>query len=150
MTVKLSNLAREFRAKVETLLATCANKIRMVPTFTLRTPAEQAVFWRQSRSIVEIKKATDILHSEGANYLADVLDGVGTRNGPNVTNALSGNSWQARNPKAGGTDERSIIFAIFPGSGAGRGISGSEITARIQPIFDNWGGLARLKSYQGV
>jgi len=94
VTVKLSDLVPEFRAKVETLLATCANKkVRMVPTFTLRTPAEQAVFWRQSRSIVEIKKAIDMLHSEGANYLADVLDGVGAHSGPHVTNALPGNSW---------------------------------------------------------
>ncbi|PCK77681.1 glycoside hydrolase family 75 protein [Rhizobium sophoriradicis] len=94
MTVKLSDLTPTFRAKVETLLATCIGKeVRMAPTFTLRTPSEQAVFWRQSRSIVEIKKAIDMLHSEGANYLASVLDGVGAHNGPHVTNALPGNSW---------------------------------------------------------
>ncbi|MGO7033770.1 glycoside hydrolase family 75 protein [Rhizobium ruizarguesonis] len=94
MTVKLSDLVPAFRATVEKLLAVCAEQnVRMVPTFTLRTPAEQALFWRQSRSIFEINKAIDMLRSEGANYLADILEGVGPHNGPHVTNALPGNSW---------------------------------------------------------
>ncbi|TBC68721.1 hypothetical protein ELH30_31555 (plasmid) [Rhizobium ruizarguesonis] len=94
MTVKLSDLVPEFRSKVEALLAKCAaSDVRMVPTFTLRTPAEQAIFWRQSRSIVEINQAIEMLRSQGAAYLADVLEGVGAHNGPHVTNALPGNSW---------------------------------------------------------
>ena len=94
MGVKLSDLVPDFRSKVEDLLSKCAAQdVRMVPTFTLRAPAEQAVFWRQSRSIVEINQAIAMLRDQGAAYLAGVLDGVGPHNGPHVTNALPGNSW---------------------------------------------------------
>jgi hypothetical protein len=94
MGVRLSDLVPALREKVETLLSDCVNHdVRMVPTFTLRSPAEQAIFWRQSRSIVEINKAIDMLKSEGAPYLASVLNGVGPHSGQHVTNALPGNSW---------------------------------------------------------
>lgn len=94
MGIKLSDLIPDFREKVDALLDTCNKQgVRMVPTFTLRSPSEQAVFWRQSRSIVEINQAIEMLKAESAFYLASVLEGVGPHSGPHVTNGLPGNSW---------------------------------------------------------
>jgi hypothetical protein len=94
MAAKLNDLVPEFRDKVSTLLANCLAKgIRMVPNEGLRTPAQQAIYWRQSRSIVEINNAIANLRSSGAPYLADILESVGPRHGDEVTKVLPGNSW---------------------------------------------------------
>ncbi|GLI22128.1 hypothetical protein GGQ86_000571 [Xanthobacter flavus] len=94
MSVKINDLVEPFRDQVAQLLARCeARGIRMVPTETLRTPWQQAIYWRQSRSIVEIRAAVEQLRGEGASFLAEVIEAVGPRNGDEVTRALPGNSW---------------------------------------------------------
>jgi hypothetical protein len=51
------------------------------------------------------------------------------------------------NPKNGGTDTRKIVYAVFASTGVGKGLTVQEINDKTQPIFDAWGGLARLSSY---
>src|SRR5690348_4825038 len=94
MAADLNDLVPEFRAKVSQLLQNCATQgVQMVPSEGVRPPATQAIYWRQSRSIVEINQAIAMLRDEGAPYLASVLDGVGPQHGDEVTKVLPGNSW---------------------------------------------------------
>jgi Fungal chitosanase of glycosyl hydrolase group 75/D-alanyl-D-alanine carboxypeptidase len=94
MSIKISDLIPDFRAPASQLIANCASRgVRMVPSETLRTPWQQAIYWRQSRSIVQIRAAIQDLQHKGAPFLAGVLDSVGPRNGDEVTHALPGNSW---------------------------------------------------------
>lgn len=65
----------------------------MRPFYTLRSPAEQARLWRQSRPGGQIRDRIRFLESKGATYLAHVLGAVGPQNGRHVTNALPGMSW---------------------------------------------------------
>ena len=65
----------------------------MRPFFTLRTPAEQAKLWRQSRSRDEIEKTIKRFQNRKYAYLAQAIQAVGPQNGPHVTNALPGLSW---------------------------------------------------------
>jgi hypothetical protein len=65
----------------------------MIPYCSLRTPIQQAKYWRQSRGSKEIKFAIDMLNSEGAFFLAKTLKDVGPQYGRNVTSALPGLSW---------------------------------------------------------
>lgn len=67
---------------------------KLVPYFGLRTPWEQAKLYRQSRSTAEINSRVQELRSNGAPFLAEVLDSVGPQpSGPKVTNAPPGLSW---------------------------------------------------------
>lgn len=94
MARSLDDLDAPFRMSVEQVLAGChARGVEMRPFYTLRTPAEQARMWRQSRATEEIEAAVARLSAGRAPYLADVLDGVGPQHGPHVTNALPGYSW---------------------------------------------------------
>ena len=94
MAISLDGLDGAFRGKVEQLLATLtALGVDMRPYDGIRTPEEQAIFWRQSRSKEEIALAIQKLKSANAKYLVSVLEGVGPRHGPPVTNALPGFSW---------------------------------------------------------
>src|SRR5947209_13658160 len=94
MAISINDLTPEFRAKVIDLLQNClALKIQMVPYQSVRAPAQQAKYWRQSRSIAEINQAIAMLRSEGAPHLAEVMESVGPRNGDEVTRVLPGNSW---------------------------------------------------------
>lgn len=94
MAVSLNDLDPGFRTKVGELLPRCAQQgARMVPTQGLRTPWQQAIYWRQSRSISEIAAAIAMLQNAGAAFLAGVLDAVGPQHGREVTKVLPGNSW---------------------------------------------------------
>ena len=94
MGIRTNDLVPQFRDLVGQLLQNClARGVQMVPTEGLRTPMQQAKYWRQSRSIVEITAAIGMLRSNGASFLADVLDSVGPQNGDEVTKVLPGNSW---------------------------------------------------------
>jgi hypothetical protein len=94
MAASLNDLVPELRVKVSDVLAKClAGGVRLVPNETVRTPAQQAIYWRQSRSLTEINQAIDKLREEGATYLAGVLEGVGEQHGDPVTQVLPGNSW---------------------------------------------------------
>jgi peptidoglycan LD-endopeptidase CwlK len=94
MAISLEKLEPAFREKVESLLHTLNTiGVEMRPYFGIRTPQEQAMLWRQSRSREEIASAINRLRLGAANFLAEVLDEVGPQNGPHVTNALPGLSW---------------------------------------------------------
>ena len=87
-------LNKVFRDKVEELISKCAvDGTYMVPFETVRTPAQQARLWRQSRSTAEIRQEIHKFMNEGAMWLAEVLDKVGPQYGRWVTNALPGFSW---------------------------------------------------------
>ena len=94
MAAELKDLVPSFREKVGQLLQSCAEKgVQMVPSEAVRSPQQQAIYWRQSRSIVEINEAVNMLRREGASYLAEVLEEVGPQHGDEVTKVLPGNSW---------------------------------------------------------
>lgn len=94
LAISLENLDAAFREKVENLLETLNTiGVEMRPYFGVRTPQEQAVLWRQSRSREEIAAGIHRLEQGGANFLARVLNDVGAQHGPEVTNALPGLSW---------------------------------------------------------
>lgn len=94
MAIPLTDLDEAFREKMQSLLAALdAIGVEMRPYFGVRTPEEQAILWRQSRSREEISAAIARLRSGGADFLADILRDVGPRHGPHVTNALPGLSW---------------------------------------------------------
>src|SRR5215468_9900795 len=93
MAARLIDLVPDFREKVGQLLQKCsARGVTMVPNEAVRPPQQQAIYWRQSRSTIEINNAIAMLRNEGAPYLADVLEGVGPQHGDEVTKVLPGNS----------------------------------------------------------
>ncbi len=94
MSRDLNDLTDEFRVKVVDLISACEQQgIKMRPYFTLRSPWDQARFWRQSRSIEQINRRASDLRADGAGYIADVLISVGPQFGDPVTDALPGQSW---------------------------------------------------------
>ena len=94
MSRDLNDLNNEFRMAVETLIQNCeARGIIMRPFFTLRTPFEQAVLWRQSRSAEEILEQIEQFSEVGADFLAYCIESVESQNGRHVTDAPPGFSW---------------------------------------------------------
>jgi hypothetical protein len=94
MSRDILDLVPEFRAKQQQVYDTCAAQgIIMVPYCTVRSVIEQAILWRQSRTKAQIDNRLAFLREQGAPFLADILDGVGPRSGPQVTGALPGESW---------------------------------------------------------
>jgi len=94
MAANLKDLVPGFRQKAETLIKNCTQSgIEMRPFFTIRTPFEQAKFWRQSRTKEEIRKKISELKKSGADFLAFCLESVGPQNGEHVTNSIPGFSW---------------------------------------------------------
>jgi len=94
MAVDLHSLVPEFQGKVQDLIAACAaRQVVMRPYNAVRTPAEQAVLWRQSRSKEEIDQGIQKLRLAGAPFLADCIEQAGPQHGDPVTNAMPGLSW---------------------------------------------------------
>ena len=96
MTIEtvIASLKPEFADKVRLLVANCAaDGLVIEPYSGLRTCAEQAKLWRQSRTAQQVQQAIADLTSRGAPYLASVLDSVGPQSGDPVTNALPGDGW---------------------------------------------------------
>lgn len=94
MPIDVSALVTDFRSELNELLEACkGNGVEMRPYFGIRSPFEQARFWRQSRTWEEIMEKIEWLRSQGAPFLAECLESVGPQNGPQVTNALPGLSW---------------------------------------------------------
>ena len=90
----LDGLSPEFRPKVETLLARCAQAGHPVRAYcTVRDPFEQARLWRQSRSREQIAGAVEQLRESGAHRIAACIIAAGPQNGRRVTNAMPGFSW---------------------------------------------------------
>lgn len=94
MSRDLEDLIPEFRISVEELLARCdTSGYPMRPFYTLRTPFEQGILWRQSRSRQQIDHKLGELRNKGAEFLAYCIESVGPQNGRHVTNAIPGFSW---------------------------------------------------------
>jgi peptidoglycan L-alanyl-D-glutamate endopeptidase CwlK len=94
MSRDLSDLVPEFRRQVEGVLSACdSSGYPMRQFFTLRTPFEQGVLWRQSRSREQVERKIDELRAGGAEFLAHCIASVGPQNGRHVTNAIPGFSW---------------------------------------------------------
>ena len=94
MSRDLNDLSPNFQAEVNDLIRACQlDGVVMTPYYTARNPTEQAVLWRQSRTINEINNALSEMTSNGAHFLANILDQVGSQFGNHVTNALPGLSW---------------------------------------------------------
>lgn len=90
----INDLVPDFKSKVQTLLEKCAARgIEMRPNETLRSPFEQAKYWRQSRSMATINRKIEEFRSAGADFLAFCLESVGPQSGDPVTNAAPGLSW---------------------------------------------------------
>lgn len=89
--IDLNTLTPEFHTKVTQLLANC-DKLgyHLVPTYAIRTPLEQGVLWRQSRSAAEINYEIQSLQHNGCDYLANCIIKAGPHSGPHVTNAIPG------------------------------------------------------------
>ena len=94
MSRDLDDLIPEFRSIVDELLNLCDQSgYTMRQFFTLRTPFEQGILWRQSRSTQEINEKISELQNNGADFLAHCIESVGPQNGRHVTNAIPGYSW---------------------------------------------------------
>jgi peptidoglycan LD-endopeptidase CwlK len=94
MPVPLDGLDSDFRAALERTLEGCAGRgVEMIPYFGIRTPAQQGVLWRQSRSTSEIADKIAELNTKGAAFLAECIASAGPQHGPHVTNAIPGYSW---------------------------------------------------------
>ncbi len=94
MAISLDGIDAGFRSQLEALLANLkARGVEMRPVQALRSPREQAVLWRQSRSAEEIAAGIARLKAGKADFLASVLESVGPQHGPHVTNSLPGLSW---------------------------------------------------------
>jgi hypothetical protein len=94
MSRDLTLLTEEFQIDVGKLMRECTIiGVTMTPYFTLRTVWEQARLWRQSRPFSKIELTVATLRQEGGEYLAGIIEEVGSCNGPHVTNAIPGNSW---------------------------------------------------------
>jgi peptidoglycan LD-endopeptidase CwlK len=94
MAANLDLLNPQLKAKVNTLIARCAQRgFEMRPNNGLRDPFEQAKLWRQSRSIEEIRRKMDEFSAQGATFLVECLRSVGPQHGDHVTDAPPGFSW---------------------------------------------------------
>jgi peptidoglycan LD-endopeptidase CwlK len=91
---ELSALDAEFAPSARKLLEACERRgVTMRPFFTLRGPCVQAQLWCQSRTGAQIEKQIEIMHFNGAHWLASLMDKRWAKTGPAVTNALPGMSW---------------------------------------------------------
>lgn len=94
MSRDIEDLVPSFRGSVRQVLEACkAEGVIMVPFFTVRSPTEQAIIWRRSRTTDVINKKIQFLHDQKASYLAEVLRDAGKQEGKFGTNSLPGASW---------------------------------------------------------
>lgn len=94
MSRSLDTLRPEFRCPLERAIEqTELRGVHMVPYETQRDVWRQAKLWRKGRSGATIRGKIQWLRDNGADYLADVIDGVGPQRGDWKTNAIPGLSW---------------------------------------------------------
>lgn len=90
----LDILDPQFKATVQQLLANCQGRhITMQPYEGLRTPIDQAIYWRQSRTAAQAQQKIQELRAAGANFLAHCIESVNPPQRPHVTDAIPGLSW---------------------------------------------------------
>ena len=94
MSRDLNDLIPEFKDKVLQLLQNCDQSgYKMRQFYTIRTPFEQGILWRQSRSRKQIDEKVIELRNNNADFLAFCIESVGPQYGRHVTNAIPGFSW---------------------------------------------------------
>lgn len=95
MTVDWTLLNNSFSIKLQNLLNICEKEgIIMKPYSGFRSLTDQAKIWRQSRSTTEVNDEINKLNTNGAPYLASVIQNVGPQKmGPELTNAIPGYCW---------------------------------------------------------
>ena len=90
----IDDLIAELRPIARTLITNCrARGIEMRPYETLRSPTEQGILWRQSRTREQVRAKVAELRDQGAEFLASCIESVGPRSGRHVTDAPPGLSW---------------------------------------------------------
>ena len=91
---KLEVLEVSTRSKAERFVVLCdGSELDVLIYCTYRSMEEQAVLYRQSRPLAEIKqKARDLADVHGRSDLAQILMSAGAQSGPHVTNAAPGQS----------------------------------------------------------
>lgn len=90
----LGGLDQEFAATYAKLMDKCvAAGFRIVPYDGARSPWQQAIYWRQSRTKQQVQAKIAEVKNEGAPYIAKILDEVGPHSGKHVTDAIPGQSF---------------------------------------------------------
>lgn len=92
--VTLVDLDEKFTSEYSKLLDECkftGYEFRVYST--LRTPIEQAILWRQSRTSEQIKTKVTGLKEAGLTFIAQCIEYVGPQQGRWATDALPGFSW---------------------------------------------------------
>jgi len=90
----IDDLVPELRPKARTLIERCRVRgIEMRTYETLRTPLEQGIIWRQSRTREQVQAKIQELRNAGAEFLAFCIESVGPQSGRHVTDAPPGLSW---------------------------------------------------------
>lgn len=93
-TYNLSVLTPDVQEKAHQVIDICAEQnIEVIIFSSLRTIKEQAIFYRQSRTIEEILKKVKDLYNRDYAFLSYILEEVGPQKGPLVTNAAPGETW---------------------------------------------------------
>lgn len=90
----IDDLDPSFRLKAKRFEIICADAgVDLLIYCTLRSFDEQAILYRQSRTLARIKeKARELSDVHGRSDLAKILLDVGPQSGPHVTNAAPGQS----------------------------------------------------------
>ena len=98
MSRLITDLTPEMQAKVNNAIAICKSKgVMLMITATRRTLQEQATYYRQSRTILEINAKISLFKKQGFDFLADVLENCPPCSGKFTTNAAPGESWHNYN-----------------------------------------------------
>lgn len=95
MTIDFSLLDPCFAHNIQSLINDCKNEgYNLIPQCGYRSLEEQARIWRRSRSTQKVNEEINALQSQGCDYLASVLEKVGTqKTAAWGTNAIPGLSW---------------------------------------------------------
>ncbi|MET1110568.1 MAG: M15 family metallopeptidase [Allosphingosinicella sp.] len=90
----LGGLDPLFRDRFLELLDRCRTAgFRVVPYDGARSPWQQAIYWRQSRTRTEVLRQIEQLRNDGAEYIAQIMEEVGPHSGRHVTDAIPGKSF---------------------------------------------------------
>jgi peptidoglycan LD-endopeptidase CwlK len=90
----IEDLVPELRGTARTLLANCRSRgIEMRIYETVRSPLEQGIIWRQSRTREQVQAQIRDFRNAGAEFLAFCIESVGPRSGRHVTDSPPGLSW---------------------------------------------------------
>jgi len=97
MAADFTLLQFDFRLRVFEAIRICLNfETEVLCYCTIRTPEEQAILFRKSRTRKEIKQRIQSMTDKGFPFFAETLSKVGPQSGvlgKHLTNAAPGESW---------------------------------------------------------